>query len=293
MSHATTVATLDVPAADPQFVGPNAVSWTWSDKYTNLLRTNIATGANTLVANCAELFDWSPDGTTAAYISWDGQRSALRQVANGRDTKLADLPRFPQIGCESLGCADAWMFKVAYSSDGSLIAVIENFGGPETTFRVWKRDGTLVLDGGAHTTATMAVWSGDDLYFRDTKGVEVWRGGTGVSSVLPGVAWIYPKASPAGSQIAFTVRDPSGLPHVKLLDTPSGVVRELSGGADRPAFLTSRYIWYEGIRLCTSADACPLAPVMPTGKAYIYDLQTGTSTASIITNVSDVWPHAG
>jgi hypothetical protein len=28
-----------------------------------------------------------------------------------------------------------------------------------------------------------------------------------------------------------------------------------------------------------------------TGKTYIYDLQTGTETESIITQVFDVWPH--
>jgi hypothetical protein len=30
---------------------------------------------------------------------------------------------------------------------------------------------------------------------------------------------------------------------------------------------------------------------LPTGKTYIYDLQTGTETESRITAVYDVWPH--
>ena len=59
-------------------------------------------------------------------------------------------------------------------------------------------------------------------------------------------------------------------------------------------FLTSRYIWYEGERACVAADVCGSAPGGHplNGKTYIYDLQTGTETESIITGVADVWPHA-
>jgi hypothetical protein len=42
-----------------------------------------------------------------------------------------------------------------------------------------------------------------------------------------------------------------------------------------------------------AADNCdPSFPVIATGKTYVYDLQDGTETESIITSVSDVWPHA-
>lgn len=291
ISHPATVASLNIPSAYPRFVGPNDVSWLWSDEYTNLFRTSIAGGTNIVVATCAALFDWSPDGTAAVYISSDGEKSALRQVVNGLDQKLADLPRFPAVDCESQGCADNWFFNIALSADGSLISLIESFGGPQTTFRIFKRDGTPVFDGGADSGATMAVWSGESLYFRDAQGVQVWRGGNTFSSVLPRVAWIYPKASPGGGQILFTVRDASGLPRVEILDTASSSVRQLSGGADRPAFLTSRYVWYEGIRLCGSSDQCPFTPVTPTGKTYVFDLQTGIASGSIITEVMDTWPH--
>jgi len=58
-------------------------------------------------------------------------------------------------------------------------------------------------------------------------------------------------------------------------------------------FLTSRYIWYEGERACVAADVCGSAPGGHplNGKTYIYDLQTGTETESIITGVADVWPQ--
>jgi hypothetical protein len=69
-------------------------------------------------------------------------------------------------------------------------------------------------------------------------------------------------------------------------------VRELKKGRSEPAFLTSRYIWYKGERACVAADYCPTGwAVAESGKTYIYDLQTGTETESVITHVFDVWPH--
>jgi hypothetical protein len=69
-------------------------------------------------------------------------------------------------------------------------------------------------------------------------------------------------------------------------------VRELKKGRAEPAYLTSRYIWYKGERACVAADQCPPGwGVVASGKTYIYDLVTGTETASIIDQVFDVWPH--
>jgi hypothetical protein len=59
----------------------------------------------------------------------------------------------------------------------------------------------------------------------------------------------------------------------------------------RPAFLTSRYLWYMGERPCKASDACAFGPTIAT-VPYIYDLQTGTEYQSIILSVWDVWPHA-
>jgi uncharacterized protein YqjF (DUF2071 family) len=137
------------------------------------------------------------------------------------------------------------------------------------------------------------VWSGGSLYFRDDKGVEVWRDGV-VSPFLPGVAWVRPKASPGGGKIVYEVRDAQRWSHTYVVDTSTRQVRDLGKAHAEPVFLTSRYIWYLGERACVAADGCGTRVAgVPSGKTYIYDLQDGTQSESIITSVADVWPHAG
>jgi hypothetical protein len=77
-----------------------------------------------------------------------------------------------------------------------------------------------------------------------------------------------------------------------MVDTTTATVRDLGSGRAEPAFLTSRFVWYQGERLCVASESCdPGSPVKAIGKTYIYDLQDSTETQSIITSVIDVWPH--
>jgi hypothetical protein len=141
----------------------------------------------------------------------------------------------------------------------------------------------------------MSTWSGNGLYFVDPSGVVVWREGV-LSRFLSGVYWSRPKGSPGGGQIVYGVTDSTGWDHVYVADTATGIVRELKKARSEPVFLTNRYIWYQGERLCTPADfgiRCDGSrPVVASGTTYIYDLQQGTESTSIITSVYDVWPHA-
>lgn len=285
ITHPRTIATLDVPSQEPRFVNATEVSWIWGDQWSNLFRSPFAPHSGVQVAACALLFDWSANGTSAVYVGGSG----LHAVSGGHDRVIASLPPFPMTGCESQSCADNWQFKLAYSPDGSMISVVESYG-LTGFFRIWTADGRPLANLDSTLQRTMSVWSGSNLYFRDANGVEVWHGGA-TSPVLPGVAWIAPVASSAGGQILFTVRDGSGLPHVNILDTTSGKARELASSRDFGVFLTPRYVWYQGIRLCMPSDQCPLAPIVPTGKTYIRDMVDGTESESIITYVSDVWPH--
>jgi hypothetical protein len=178
--------------------------------------------------------------------------------------------------------------QLTYSPDGGLIMLNQNFS---STFRIWTRDGGDVTPA-VIGKPFMPVWSGSSLFFQDSNGVEVFRNGA-VAPFLPGLKWIRPKASPMGGQIVYESRDVAGLAHSYVVDTATASVRELGAGRAEPSFLTSRFVWYQGERLCTASESCDSsAPVKATGKTYIYDLEDGAEATSLITRVSGTWPHA-
>jgi Tol biopolymer transport system component len=211
----------------------------------------------------------------------------LHLVSGGKDRIVSSMPGLPSpgFGCESQGCADGWDFHLTYSPDGRFITWAQSV---TDVFRMWTAGGVDVTP--STPFVNMSVWSGASFYFLDSKDVKVWRNGV-VSTFLPGVVWIRPKASPGGGQIVYETRDTSGVSRTYVVDASTAAVRQL-GGAYRadPAFLTARFVWYQGERLCKLNECLP-GSAIPTGKTYIYDLQTGAETESVITSVSDVWPH--
>jgi hypothetical protein len=285
-----------VTATEVSYVGGNT-----DDAYglpTGLFRAPFSGSPNMAVVTGSDAvfaFAWSLDGNEFAYLTGSYAGSVVHQSRAGVNTTVGLLPLMPIGGCEVAPCpgpfqdpADKWDFRLSYSPDGAYIAVVQN--GIRSFFRVWRSDGTLLssADGGG---ATMSVWSGSSLYFRDATGVEVWRNGV-ISTFLPGVEWIRPKASPDGRYIVYEARQ-LGSAHVFIVDTTSGQIRDLAHGRSEPAFLTSRYIWYEAEPACVAEGTCQASfPGIATGKTYIYDLQDGTETESTITSVFDSWPHA-
>ena len=163
------------------------------------------------------------------------------------------------------------------------------YGGIGSFLRVWTSAGKLVSSD--DRDANMSVWSGANLYFRDAKGVEVWHNGK-ISSFLPGVAWIRPKASPAGGQIVYETRDAKRVTHVFIVDTGTRKVRELASGRSEPAYLTSQMIWYQAEPACLLTGKCDAGfPGIASGSTYIYDMVSGTESGSVITSVIDGWPR--
>lgn len=243
-----------------------------------------------------EVFAWSPDGNALVFVHGDPSASSGMDVSlwkGGSIRPLGSIPFLGAGGCEafsSCNIPNLLDYRLLYSPDGTQISlVINSFGA--SVFRVWSADGKSLMSSDSHGV-TMSAWSGSDLYFRDTNGVSVWRHGT-ISTFLPGVAWIKPSASAAGGVLVYSVRDSDGWAHVQLVETETGKTHELSKARTDAVFLTSRFIWYEGERACAPADQCgPNPPIHPlSGKSYIYDLQDGTESESIITKVFDVWPH--
>jgi hypothetical protein len=290
--HPTTVSSFDDWGL--QFVSASELAYSTG----SLIRMPLSGSPKTHVASCVDWFAWSPDGTSAAYVhaayfGLGDQQSELHFVSAGENRVVGSLPRWGASGCESRMCAERFGGGFSYSPNGTYVSFVLDIAGQ--VFRIWSSDGTVLksIEATGVATPKMPVWSGNAFYWRDEKGVEVWRDGV-QSLLLPGLAWIHPNASPAGGQILFQSRDSAGTAHVDLLDTSTGKVREIVKSRSGPRFLNSHLIWYVEERPCVSGDSYPCGPestTIETGKTYIYDLQDNTETESVIAAVFDVWPH--
>jgi hypothetical protein len=290
--HPTSVATFTSPGP-PLFAGGAAVSYV---RGPTLLRMSWPGLPATVVEPPHGLYfnsyAWSPDGATVAYVTNAGSVAQLRLSSGGTDRAIASIPALlPTHGCPYQECADRADIRLLFSPDGTAISFVQNYGGP--SLYVWTLAGG-VLRKEVSESDMMSVWSGSALYFRDDAGVERWQSGVKLL-LLPGVAWIRPTASPVGGQIVYEVRDVVGVAHIRILDTSTGTTREIMKSRSEPAFLSPHLIWYRGERPCVQGDLPPCGggvTVIDTGKTYIYDLQDGAETLSVITHVYDIWPHA-
>jgi hypothetical protein len=270
---------------------------------TNIYRAPLS-GSSKLVINGKEVFvfAWSRDGGTLLYVTpapaaTDGYSPGLdlHQLRGGADRVIGSMPPMGVGGCESSPCpgpfqdpGDKWDFRLSYSSDEAFISVVHS--GIGSFLRVWSSAGKLLGSSDGQGT-NMSVWSGANLYFRDAKGVEAWHDGK-ISTFLPGVAWIRPKASPAGGQILYETRDAKRVTHIFTVDTATRKVTELGAGRSEPAYLTSQVIWYQAEPACVLAGKCDAGfPAIASGSTYVYDLVSGIESASVVTSVIDGWPR--
>jgi hypothetical protein len=289
ISDAKTVSTL--MTSPPQFVSGTEIAY--ADE-TGLFRMPLTGFPKTLISNSGQgisAFAWSPNGGSVAFLVQSASGMALHLQSGGQGRAIeGSIPTLPVVGCESPFCGDMWDFRLSYSPDGKFISLVESIAGVNA-FRLWSSDGRLLISSDTEARP-MSTWSDHTFYFPGATGVDMLRDGIS-SPFLPGVTWIRPLASPAGGQIVYATKDAQGWSHTFVVDTTTRKVLELKKARSAPAFLASRYIWYMGERTCVAADHCPLGwSVVASGKTYIYDLTTGTETASVITQLFDIWPHA-
>jgi hypothetical protein len=293
INHAVTIGSVGV-VSPPAFAGSAYVAYADGAR---LLRAPLTGSPTVVVATNADLvnspFAWSNDARFA-YLTQTQTAITLHQVVDGKDSVVATgITPTPAVGCESEFCSllDSADLTLSYSPDGKYISLVDHVASV-STFRIWASNGQA-LEAKDSQGLFMSAWSGDGLYFRDDRtGVLVWRNGT-VSTFLPSSQWIYPEGSPAGGQIVYTTKDAQGWHHVFVVGTATGHVQEIKKGRNGARYLTSRYLWYTGERVCSASDNCPAAgDVVNNGKTYIYDLKTGIEYDSIITGLYDTWPHA-
>jgi hypothetical protein len=308
ITRPSTVATLDVPFWQSsvfntlQFVSATEISYgtpsddSPSDGSPNqMIRMPVSGSSKTVVAKACRpswilAAGWNPTGQSATYVVDVGVGYPFdwRLQTNGTDRSLSNPPPWCYCGNGS----EEGAVLVAFSPNGQFLSMIDGVGHAGSDLQIRRIDGSLVTEAtGSWSGVTMGVWSGDSFYFRDSGDVKVWHGGV-IATLRAGLGWLSPKASPGGGQIVFYTRGSDGLATVSVIDTKSGTVKQLSDQARiGPVFLSSRYVWYQGERLCVAGDQCVFNHTVLTGKTYIYDLTTGSETESVITDVADVWPH--
>src|SRR5437764_685054 len=122
---------------------------------------------------------------------------------------------------------------------------------------------------------TMATWgsAGSRLYYRipSSSLVQVWDSKAGVSQALPKqLSWIRPRADAGDDNIAFTVRDSAGTPHVWLYGHGGQTGGQLPNVRSSPIWLNSTELFYVEEAVCSTN--CGIGPAwQPDGKTFTFE----------------------
>jgi hypothetical protein len=287
----------------PQLVTQRMISWSAtqgnpSSPGPSLIATlDLFSGTSAVVASWTGggfmdgLHAWSSDQGLLAYITSDASAVSLHLLSGGGDRVVGTLGAVPGRGPNLL--EDDYF--LGFSSDGQYFAFVQTFTASGDHLQVRRAgDGSLVY---SQATATMASWSsiGSKLYFRQPNSavIDVWDPATGVSQAFAQqVAWIRPRPDAGADNLAFTVRDISGTPHVWLYGSSARLASVLKGVRSSPAFLTPVLLFYMEEAMCTANCGLGL-PFQPDGHTFVYDTGRQAETASNISQVLGSWPRLG
>lgn len=298
-----TICAITGGAFQPQLVTQTMISWNASQGSPNASGTSVIavldlfTGTSTVVASWAGgsfmdgLHAWSPDRGFLAYVASDASGVQLHLLSGGGDRVVASLG--PVLGRGPNPNEDD--SYLAFSPDGAYFALVQTFTSAGDQLQVRRTlDGSLAF---SLSKGTMATWgsAGSKLYYRlpNSNVIQVWDSSAGVSQAFgQRLAWIRPRADAGDDNIAFTVRDTAGTPHVWLYGHGGRSGGELPNVRSSPAWLNSTTIFYVEEAACSTS--CGLGPTWrPTGKTFIFDLAAQAETASMISEVFGAWPRAG
>lgn len=286
----------------PQLVTQTMVSWYASQGNPGAVGPSVIavldlfTGTSTVAASWRGgyaldgLHAWSPDRGFLAYVTSDASAVSLHLLSGGGDRVVATMGPVPGRGVNP-NEDDAYL---AFSPDGAYFALVQTFSGSGDQLQVRHTiDGSLAFN---LPSATMATWgsTGSRLYYRlpNSSNVQSWDSTAGVAQVFGQLSWIRPRADAGDDNIAFTVRNSAGTPHVWLYGHGGRSGGQLPNVRSSPVWLNSTSVFYVEETACS--PNCGIGPAwQPDGKSFTFDAGQQTETASKISAVYGVWPRPG
>jgi len=297
------LCTLSTSSFQPQLVTQTMISWYATQGAPATPGTSVIavlalfSGTSTVAATWSGgafmdgLHAWSPDRGFLAYVVSDSNAVSLHLLSGGGDRVVATLGAVPGRGLDPNQDAS----YLAFSPDGAYFALVQTFTGSGDELQVRRTiDGSLAF---SLSKGTMATWgsSASRLYYRmpNSTAIQVWDSAAGVSQpISQPLEWIRPRADAGDDNIAFTVRDSSGSPHVWLYGHGGRSGGLLPNVRSSPAWLNTTAFFYVEEAVCSSD--CGLGPAwQPDGKTFTVDLASQTETASKILKVFGAWPRPG
>jgi hypothetical protein len=287
----------------PQLVTQTMISWSATQGSPSAAGTSVVavldlfTGTSTVAATWSGggfmdgLHAWSPDRGFLAYVASDSSSVTLHLLSGGGDRVVATLGPVPGRGFNPSE-DDSYL---AFSPDGAYFALVQTFTSSGDQLQVRRTtDGSLAF---SLSRGTMATWgsTGSRLYYRmpSSSVVQVWDSTAGVSQAFgQQVSWIRPRADAGDDNLAFTVRDSSGAPHVWVYSHIGHSGGALPNVRSSPAWLNSTTFFYVEEAPCS--PSCGIGPAwQPTNNRFTYDIAQQAETASKISQVYGAWPRPG
>jgi len=243
-----------------------------------------ASTADVTVSGYVPAFAYSHDGSMLAYLLHDASNKPSLHIRRGGQETSLDLNA---IAGRGVGRDDE--LRLEYSPDDKYLLMVDTFVGnqgqaPETgqflVLRAADNSVAFLPPAGTSANATMATWArhSNRLYYRDAVGVRTWDAEVhSVGTLVGGLHWYDPAASPDDRWLAYTEIATNFVPHVKLYDLQGNQsVTTAPAPRSHPIFITGDTLWYLEEQACTSE--CLGGPSQPSGKVFAYRLTSKSET---------------
>lgn len=201
-------------------------------------------------------YDWSPDGSSVAFLNFNDEGASALQIWTRSDGKIRSVKSFPELLGRGVGLEDE--VSVAWSPDGKSILVVDTFRDPPLTVTMWVLD----LDGKDIVPAragTFGRWGSDSktIYYKDYSGSGDWfrlslSNNKTTTLAIPDQR-LNPAVSPGGGFIALN--DGGSKPSVYVFDLEKGIERKLAAGVV-PVWLSDTEMALTDVRPCTAEEEC-------------------------------------